>query len=197
MATRRRPSARGRAQGGAVAWLGTLVVGSILIGAGFGAGVLLGVLTEEPSVLASLWGAGERVALARTASPVEPTGAAGPARPRSSKDAPAVPQRAAHTALGAASPPAQSPLPAVGTPPSGFAVQVGAFSTADAARAMEAKLEAAGYDGFVAAGAASRDRRWRVRVGPFADRNEADRAAARLEEREGLSTWIVSLDDEG
>jgi hypothetical protein len=186
MATRRRPPARA----GATAWISTLLVGTVLIGAGFGAGVLLGVVTEEPSVITGLLGGGERIALAGALDGDE------------GMDSSAVPQAVDREGRrGTAEPPAalaaaEAGLPAVSTPPSGFAVQVGAFGSAEAARAMAAKLEAAGYPGFVSAGATSRDRRWRARVGPFADRADADRTAALLESNEGLSTWIVSLDDE-
>jgi cell division septation protein DedD len=31
---------------------------------------------------------------------------------------------------------------------------------------------------------------WKVRVGPYADRAEAERAAVRLRSEKGLTTWI-------
>jgi len=197
VAARRRP----RKRESSLAWLGTLVVGVVLITGGFGAGVLLGVVTEEPSVLTSAWaGGGERVALspeavgdrageigtapAATPSPFQTRIAAVPPRPQPipENDAPGI---------------RVGDLPAVSASPSNFAVQVGAFASSESARAMKAKLDGGGYESFVSPGAASRDRRWRVRVGPFSTRSQAEQAAVRLERRDGLSTWIVRLADEG
>jgi cell division septation protein DedD len=167
-----------------MAWLGTLLIGGVLIAGGFGAGVLLGVVTEEPAVLAGYWtGLSERVDLA-VANPAELP----PKQPAGALEAGGA-AAAQNQPLAASA----STLPAVGAPPSGFAVQVGAFSSSEAARSMRARLEGGGYESFVAAAAASRDRRWRVRVGPFTTRDEAHRTASRLERREGLSTWVVSL----
>jgi hypothetical protein len=196
MAARRRPvKARRRPQrDGVLAWIGTLLVGVVLIAGGFGTGVLFGVVTEEPAALASYWtGRSERVALAEGA---EGEALADRVSVAASRDAAAA---ASPGGLVAEAVPraGRDSLPAVSAPPSGFAVQVGAFSSSEAARAMKTKLEAGGYASYVAAGAASQDRRWRVRVGPFSSRDAADRAAERLERGEGLSTWVVSLDDGG
>ena len=197
MAARRRArKPRGRRQrDGALAWLGTLLIGAILVAGGFGSGVLLGVVTEEPAALASYWtGRSERVALV--------SGSPGEASLAPPGAAPSTPARSAPASVGravakSATRAPQESLPAVSAPPSGFAVQVGAFSSSEAARSMKSKLEAGGYAGYVSAGAASRERRWRVRVGPFSDRAAAARAASALERREGLSTWVVGLDDGG
>ena len=171
---------RSRQRDGAMAWLGTLLFGAALAVGGFGAGVLLGVGTEEPAVLLGYWaGRSERVVL----------GADGPSK-ASARRALAAPESKAERVA-----PSVSGLPAVGAAPSGFAVQVGAFSSSEAARSMRARLEGGGYESFVVAAATTRDRRWRVRVGPFSSRDEADRTASRLERREGLSTWIVGLGD--
>ena len=89
--------------------------------------------------------------------------------------------------------PASERLPPVAAPGSGYAVQVGSFSSSDSARAMKKRLAEQGYESFVSVGGSGAGRRWRVRVGPFAARERADRAAGRLEGREGLATWIVTL----
>lgn len=176
MAARR----RSRQREGAIAWLGTLLFGAILAVGGFGAGVLLGVGTEEPAVLLGYWtGRSEQVALGADGPPKAAARQVSVARESE-------PERVAPNA---------SRLPAVGAAPSGFAVQVGAFSSSEAARSMRARLEGGGYDSFVVAAVTARDRRWRVRVGPFSTRDEADRMASRLERRERLSTWIVGPGD--
>ena len=61
-----------------------------------------------------------------------------------------------------------------------------------AARAMIAKLAAKGYKSYVAAGAAARDGRWRVRIGPFDTREAADRQAAVIKNEQQLPTWVLS-----
>lgn len=183
MATRR----RSRRRDGFLAWAGTALVGLVLVVGGFGAGVLLGVVSEEPAALTGLLtGRTERIALPRRdeASP-----ARGPEKPAEERVVRTKPARQAR------SQPERRPLPAVSAAPTGYAVQVGAFASSKAARAMKSKLASNGYESFVAAGAATRDHRWRVRVGPFSSRNEADRAAGQLGLREGLSTWVVRLDE--
>lgn len=202
------PRRRGRRGESRFAWLGTLAVGVVLIVGGFASGVVLGVVTEEPTVLTEAWSQGaERVALreARTEPERGPVQAA-PTLPSADPQAapasqvvaiPPVERVPTRSARPVATPRDPGRLPSVSAPPAGFAVQVGAFGSSDAARAMRGKLEGAGYESFVSAGAASRDRRWRVRVGPFPTRAGAERAAARLEQRDGLATWIVALENEG
>ena len=171
MAARR----RSRQRGGAMAWLGTLLFGLALTVGGFATGLVLGVGTEEPAVLLGYWsGRSERVAVAAGGSAESP--------------ASALTESGGAAASG-------SRLPAVAAAASGFAVQVGAFSSSEAARSKKARLERDGYPSFVVAAAASRDQRWRVRVGPFPTRDQADRTAGRLERREGLSTWVVGRND--
>ena len=72
----------------------------------------------------------------------------------------------------------------------GFAIQVGAFGTEAAARAMEARLQGAGYG--VRLIPPSTDRRWRVRVGPIWGKGEAEEIARRLKVEEGLPTWVIA-----
>ena len=174
------------------AWAATALTGVGLIVGGFLAGVLIGVVTEEPRVLTQqLTGRSERVdwSAATASAPSEEA----PAAVRAPAPTPA-PKRASPQRLAASAPPpaADRALPAVSAAPSGFSVQIGAVSSSEAARAMEEKLEAKGYESFITAGVAARDSRWRVRVGPFATRDEASHAAARLERNEGLATWVVS-----
>ena len=199
MAARRRT--RPQRREGVLAWVGTALAGLVLIVAGFGAGVLLGVVSEEPAALAGvLTGGKERVALASGRSD-EVTGEQPAPAPRM-----AAPERSSGESAGErtarATPVAREraqpegrDLPAVSAAPTGYAVQVGAFASSEAARAMRSKLAAKGYESFVAAGAAARGQRWRVRVGPFANRAQADRAAWQLKRREGISTWVVDLNE--
>ena len=65
-------------------------------------------------------------------------------------------------------------------------------STSEAARAMIEKLKKQGYKSYVAAGAAARDGRWRVRIGPYATREAADSKAALIKREQKLPTWVLS-----
>lgn len=61
-----------------------------------------------------------------------------------------------------------------------FIVQVGAFADADKAREVRAKVERAGLKTYAQVVDTKDGKRTRVRVGPFANRAEADKAAARV-----------------
>lgn len=101
-------------------------------------------------------------------------------------------QLAAATApeqVARAAPPAVSARPPRGR----LAIQVGAFGESGGAEALVARLEAAGFPAYVAVGAGD-GARWRVRVGPFANREKADAAATRLKQSEKLPTWVLDED---
>jgi cell division septation protein DedD len=101
-----------------------------------------------------------------------------PAKPAPKASAPAPPVRVA-----------SAPTPPVAAaPPSGLAVQVGAFSERGAADALVSRLRGAGFSAYTAAPDGDA---WRVRVGPFADRVRAEKVAARLEQEQKLPTWIL------
>jgi DedD protein len=74
-------------------------------------------------------------------------------------------------------------------------VQVGAFAARDGAEALRSRLDAAGYPAYLAPGAQTGDH-WRVRVGPYASRDEAARVAGRLEQAQKLPTWVLDEDAE-
>jgi DedD protein len=103
-----------------------------------------------------------------TAAPVPPKAgepqAPKPAEPQTAKSAePQVPKSVEPPAQKAVEPQA----------PKGFAVQVGVFSTAERARALQAKLSAQGIPSSI---------QTRVVVGPFNDRAEADAVIKHLKE---------------
>lgn len=192
MAARRKRARRGDT---ALSWLLTGLSGLGLTVGGFGAGVLIGIVTEEPSVLTGYWlGRSERVTLHT------PPAAAGRVAPPADRD------RAAKRTQGKEAPasrakPATNPtrglLPAVAAAPVGYAVQVGSFSSSEAARMMQTRLEGRGYESFVSLRRDDDGRRWRVRVGPFGARDRADHTASRLQRGEGLATWVVTLGERG
>lgn len=120
--------------------------------------------------------AAERAVQAPDRTPAKP--AAPKAAPKASTPAPAPPVRVA----SAPTPPVAAP------PPSGLAVQVGAFGERGSADALVSRLRGAGFSAYAAApdGGA-----WRVRVGPFPDRARAEKVAARLKQEQKLPTWIL------
>jgi len=71
-------------------------------------------------------------------------------------------------------------------------VQVGAYTDADKLRQVRAKLEQMGFKTYTQVIDGNGERRTRVRVGPFATRAEADKAAARIKAA-GLQAAILSL----
>jgi DedD protein len=71
-------------------------------------------------------------------------------------------------------------------------VQVGAFAEADRARDTRLKLERAGLKTYTHVAETPQGKRIRVRLGPFASRAEADKAAARVKAL-GLPAAILTL----
>jgi cell division septation protein DedD len=165
------------------------VVGLLLLAVpGFAVGLLAGVLWREPELVAShLLGGTREVALE---TPVggppaarEPTGdvaAAPPTAPAAAPRAPAAAERE------------PAPLAAIDSQGGArLAVQVGAFGDSASAEKLAGTLRRKGFPAFVSPSTGEATARWRVRVGPMASREEADRTAARLKAEERLPTWVV------
>jgi cell division septation protein DedD len=165
---------------------------------GFALGMLAGVAWEDPGLLLShLLGrtveAPLETAAAGTAPQAPPAAAAAPA------DAPA-PNASAQALPDVAAAPAAPPQqvtrlrPEVlspGAPAGRFAVQVGSFAESRAAEGLAERLRGRGFDAYVSPSAGSGGARWRVRVGPWPSRPDAERAAARLKAEEKLPTWVL------
>jgi DedD protein len=112
---------------------------------------------------------------ASAADASKPQAAAATAAPKTPAPAPA------RTAEKADTPPA----PAAG----GWVVQVNAFRSKDNADRQVAQLKAKGYAAFAAASAPGS--LYHVRIGPFSQRADADRTAARLQREEGLTPLVI------
>ena len=69
----------------------------------------------------------------------------------------------------------------------GFVVQVAAVRTRPDADAMARRLTAKGYPAFVTTSGAN----FRVRVGKYDDRRQAESIAGRLEREEQFKPWIT------
>jgi DedD protein len=100
----------------------------------------------------------------------EPPATAEPPMPASSAPLPPPP---------AAAPPSSPGKPAVAaaSAPDRFAVQVAALSSAAAAKELLARLKKSGFSAYVEAVSTGETTLHRVRIGPFASREEAQRAA--------------------
>lgn len=73
-----------------------------------------------------------------------------------------------------------------------WAVQIGSFASYANAEKLERRLKAQSFPAFISSSGAGRTLRYRVRVGPMADRASAEKAVARLR-KEGHSATAIAL----
>lgn len=74
-----------------------------------------------------------------------------------------------------------------------YAVQVASFSEKKGADELAQKLKKKGLDSYVVAGEVPQKGRWyRVRIGPYSNRDEAKRAGDRIHESEKLNFFVIS-----
>ena len=73
----------------------------------------------------------------------------------------------------------------------GFAIQVAALREKDEADVIVKRLAGKGYPAYVVAPAKGAPTVFRVRVGKYKERREADTVAARLQKEEQFKPWIV------
>jgi hypothetical protein len=150
-------------------WIATLAGFGVLAVFGFGLGLVGGAVWEAPGLVAGyLLGRGEEVAWGAQEPP----------------DVAAAPL--------ATSVVAPDPVPAS---QGGLAIQVGAFAESGSAERLAESLRAQGFSVYLSPGTGAGDARWRVRVGPLASRDEAERVAARLKRDQKLPTWVLAEDE--
>ena len=94
--------------------------------------------------------------------------------------------------------PAATPAGAPATAPAasepkgaGYAIQLAALGKRDEADAIARRLTGKGYAAYVMAPEAGAPAMFRVRVGKFKERREAEGVAAKLEREEQFKPWIV------
>ena len=131
-----------------------------------------------------------------TPTPVaaKPTEAPAPSPVRASEPvAPAKPAVAA-APTPAPKPAAETPKPAapIAQAAGRFVVQIGAFAEASAVRDVRSKAEKAGLTTFTQTVTTADGQRTRVRLGPFASREEAEKAAAQAKAA-GLGGAVLTL----
>lgn len=169
-------------------WFATLGGAAILIVLGFGVGLVAGAAWEEPELVI------DHFSGRTTAVPVEGQAPAG-APPVEVQNAPAesaplgAPERAPRPAARPARPQVAAPAPVGGD----YAIQVGAFGERKPAEGLAGELRSAGFPVYVAEDTGG-SARFKVRVGPLAERAEAERLATRLKTEQRLPTWVLSRD---
>jgi cell division septation protein DedD len=132
------------------------------------------------------------VTVAEAAQTPEPEPTAAPAAATAAKPVQSAPP-SVETAPDAAARSEPKPPPAQSAPSGGWAVQVGAFGSADTARKLVQDLSGAGYRAFVSPVNRGGKTLYRVRVGPAGDRAGAEQLVPRLKSR-GLPTTVVQND---
>ena len=130
-----------------------------------------------------------------------PTKVATPLEKHAAPAARATPPPAAQTAppaVAQATPPAAAqarPAPSEGTAsePSGqgFAVQIAALNVRGEAEAIAKRLASKGYSAYVLSPASGTSTVYRVRVGKFPTRREAETVASRLQKEEQFKPWVT------
>ena len=105
----------------------------------------------------------------------------------------AAPKPAPAPAQSASNPPSSTPPAASAGEPagSGFAIQLTALANREEADSIVKRLNAKGYSAYVMSPAAGAPTVFRVRVGKFKDRREAEAVAERLQKEEQFNPWIV------
>jgi cell division septation protein DedD len=74
---------------------------------------------------------------------------------------------------------------------SGFVVQVASLKSRGEADAIAKRLSSKGFPSFVTTPGSSGPKVFRVRVGKYSDRREAETVARRLEKEEQFKPWIT------
>jgi cell division septation protein DedD len=93
---------------------------------------------------------------------------------------------------GGPKPSGPPPRPAGATAdPEGFSIQVAALVKREEADTIVKRLAAKGYPAYVAAPIKEKVPIFRVRVGKYKERNEADTVAAKLQKEEQFKPWVV------
>jgi len=184
-------------------WLFSLLALALVAIPGFALGLFAGVLWEDPGlILGDLAGDTDEVAWGPPTEADAAAAAGAAPAPVEGAEPDAGEAVSAPADVAAAPPPAPAPLPsadraaAPGARAAGkLAVQVGAFAESRAAEQLADSLRGAGLPVYVSPSAAAEgQQRWRVRVGPVATREEADRIASRLKTKEKLPTWVLTED---
>ena len=125
-----------------------------------------------------------------TPAPAAATPAKAPEAPAKAEPAPP-PVESKPAAAPAAAPKATVTAATAKAPHGGFVVQLAAFSDDKGANALANRLKKTGHPAFTEPVSTSRGTLWRVRVGPYASREDANAARDKLK-REGQSGIVAA-----
>lgn len=116
-----------------------------------------------------------------------------PPTPRSEVPAPSLTARSAASPAGRQGGPQRAPAPEASTAPTGtgFEIQLAALRVRGEADAIVKRLTGKGYPAYVVAPPQGSPSMFRVRVGKYKDRHEADTVAAKLQKEEQFKPWVV------
>lgn len=95
------------------------------------------------------------------------------------------------TLAPAAARPAAAKAPSKAAEAGGFWVQVDSLSSREQAETRRRGMAQAGFHAAIVPGAGPKGTVYRVRVGPYATREEAGRASADVERKAKVKTWVV------
>ena len=85
-----------------------------------------------------------------------------------------------------------SDAPATPVPPGpGYVVQIAALNVRSEADAIAQRLTVKGYNVYVLAPATGAPQIYRVRIGTFKTRREAESVAAKLQKEESVKPWVT------
>ena len=157
-------------------WVVTIFLLLFFVSGGFAVGLAVGFVAEEPTLVAGH-------IVGRTTS-IDWGPEPGPAG-----ESPASEDQARSSSLASVGAGPSAELLRLRREAPRFSIQVGAFGEAGLAASLAERLRQTGYP--VQILEPLEDDRWRVRVGPLADRPEAEGLARRLKLEDRLPTWIV------
>jgi DedD protein len=142
-----------------------------------------GEASVAPTVASSIAGSPSETPAASSSaasSNASPSNAASSSTARQDFERGAAPLASAH----GAAPPAPAPVETAALSPissrAGWAVQLGSFASRSNADNLSRQVKGQGFSVYVLPGGAGASVRYRVRVGPLADRDSAERTAAKL-----------------
>ncbi len=194
-------------------WLPSLLGATLLVLSGFSLGLVVGVVKDEPELVAGhLSGRSQEISWATEVLPEEtaPGVAAAPdfmsqageavqAKPESefsdrtgsADDMPHVDLPETRSTVSVSQLPKVSAARATNSG-AAYIVQVGAFKASQPAERVANELGKKGYAAYVVTASEGEKKLWRVRVGPMTSRDEADSVSSRLKREEKMMPFVLS-----
>ncbi|HUE88886.1 MAG TPA: SPOR domain-containing protein [Vicinamibacterales bacterium] len=173
--------------------LGVFVGRGVRTGAGEGDPLVAQQTTQAPDIPSVASSTGSDAPASASEDLSYPTRLGSADAPREVlREAPAPPRSDARQATASPGPAAPAASGVPGEPPGeGFAIQLAALGKRQEAESIVRRLAGKGYSAYLMAPAEGGPAVYRVRVGKFTDRREAESVSTRLQEEEQFKPWIV------